>query len=91
MKKIVVGLMFGIFAIGQSVAEVAYVNDAKIDQILLSSDSVITSSRRILNQTLIIKHHKVIREAIAVMLLAIVDLDLNLLIQCKCHLSILQQ
>ena len=39
MKKLVVGLMFGLFAIGQSFAEVAYVNDAKIDQILLSSGS----------------------------------------------------
>ena len=35
MKKIVLGLVFGVLACGQTVADVAYVDDAKIDQILL--------------------------------------------------------
>ena len=39
MKNIVLGLLLGLFSMGQNFAEVAYVNDAKIDQILLSSSS----------------------------------------------------
>ena len=39
MKNIVLGLLLGLFSMGHSFAEVAYVNDAKIDQILLSSSS----------------------------------------------------
>ena len=32
MKKSLMGLILGLFAVTQSYAEVAYVNDAKIDQ-----------------------------------------------------------
>tara|TARA_E500000178_G_C16694287_1_gene605160 strand:+ start:269 stop:658 length:390 start_codon:yes stop_codon:yes gene_type:complete len=39
MDRIFFSFMLSIFAVGQSLAEVAYVNDAKIDQILLSSSS----------------------------------------------------
>ena len=39
MNKVFAGLIFSLFAFTQSHAEVAYVNDAKIDQILLSSGS----------------------------------------------------
>jgi hypothetical protein len=39
MKKIVLVLVFGVLACGQTLADIAYVDDAKIDQILLSSGS----------------------------------------------------